>query len=111
VFLMVVNVTGLYALDRFQGFPVVGADWNPSLGHRFGSAVLLPVHLPIAWLQCLVLSLLGMAIAARRLSAPQVARLATWLLVASGAPVTTNDPMAMDVPITRRGSNAAAADC
>ncbi len=81
VFLLLISVAVQYTLNKVQGIHfVIGGHWNPSLGHRFGSAVLLPVHLPIAWLQCLVVSVIGMAIAARRLSAQQVVRLATWLL-------------------------------
>ena len=81
VLLMVISVATEYALNRLRwGQLIVGADWNPGIGYRFGSAVLLPVHLPVAWLQCLLIVLIGMVIAVRRLSAQQVVRLATWLL-------------------------------
>lgn len=81
VFLMVISVAAHYTLDKVQGLQlVVGGYWNPSLGHRFGSAVLLPVHVPLAWTQCIVVALIGVVLGGRRLSAGKIVRLATWLL-------------------------------
>ncbi len=79
--LMVISVAARYTLDKVQGRQLIlGGYWDPSLGHRFGSAVLLPVHIPLAWLQCLVVAIIGLIISRRRLPALKIVRLATWLL-------------------------------
>jgi len=58
-----------YAVDVIRGrYPVFGGH-HRTLGMRFGSLKLLPVHLPILWLQSVAVCLIGMVIGWRRLSA------------------------------------------
>lgn len=81
--LMVISVAARYTLARVLGLqPIPGLYWNPglALGNRFGSAVLLPVHAPLACLQCLVVVLIGLMLSGQRLPAKKIVRLATWLL-------------------------------
>lgn len=78
--ILVVGVGIHFGLDKLQGVRLVlGGYWNYPGSYRFGSAAMLPVHVPIAWLECLLVSCIGMAIAFRPLSPRQTARLATWL--------------------------------
>jgi len=78
--ILVVGVGIHFGLNKLQGMRlVIGSYWDHPGSFRFGSAALLPVHVPIAWLECLLISCIGMAIAFRPLSPRQIARLATWL--------------------------------
>lgn len=78
--ILVAGVGIRYSLDTFQGMRVtIGGYWHDPRTFRFGSALVAPVHVLIAWLECLLVACIGMAIAFRSLSARQAARLATWL--------------------------------
>ncbi|MHC4696330.1 MAG: hypothetical protein ACYTFA_06280 [Planctomycetota bacterium] len=69
-----------YTLDVLRGVRSIFGYSGAGVGQRSGSPVMIPVHLPIAWLQCLSVSVVAMALAGRTLSARKLARLATWLL-------------------------------
>ncbi len=80
--LLVLGVGVHYGLDKLQGLKfefVLGGYWSYPGMFRFGSAMYLPVNIPLAWMQCLLVSLIGMAIALRSLPVQQLPRLATWL--------------------------------
>ncbi len=79
VILALISNTAAFVIDQATGVYAVYADDQGDIGWRFGSFSLLPVHLPLIWLQSLAVCIVGMLIGWRPLSAQQIARLATWV--------------------------------
>ncbi len=92
-----------YGLDQLlQRRLAFGTYWNdPRAPRTVGSIAFLPVSIPLAWIQCLVLSCAGMAISLRPLSITQLVRLATFLFpttLLAGLFATVFDPVWHSLP-------------
>ncbi len=79
VALALANNAITYTVDGLRGiYSVFGYEHGGS-GWRYCSLSLLPVQLPIAWLQSVSVCVVGMAIGWRMLTPWQVVYLATWI--------------------------------
>ncbi len=80
VVLLVVAAGIRCGVDKLQGVQLtIGSYWNHPFAARFGAVGLLPVHIPLAWLQCLLVTIIGIVVAFRPLTVRQITRLTTWL--------------------------------
>jgi hypothetical protein len=78
--LALANNTIMYEVDALRGIYTEFAYDHGTPASRHCSLQLLPVHLPIIWLQGLAVCVIGMVIGWRPLSLRQVLYLATWLM-------------------------------
>lgn len=81
IVLLVAGVGIHYGLDVLRGVRYVHFGyWNYPNSSRFGIVRLLPINVVIAWMQCLVVVVIGIVIAARGLTVRRTLRLTTWLV-------------------------------
>ena len=77
--LALANNTTTYVVDGLRGIYSVFGYRHGAPAWRYCSLELLPVHLPIIWLQSVTVCLVGMAIGWRLLTPRKTIYLATWL--------------------------------